>query len=465
MRVGVGLGPSVGAMEACAGIARVGTAARPAAAATRRARARMNGGGQFATGAGGSRAQGFGRDELVWGPRHEQGRAGGGRRGGRQWEDRYDEFYSESNPFPEELVAGPTTGAGHAALSTWSAARVRLVGTFIGPYHRTRGEDIGGLDPQREAVYTPPPFTGGKLLDPSMGLMPGVAHSYPVGHEHIYFDAGRELRAPADCGTPAPRAAPLPNGVMSKVMTVGSKERYPKDIDVVNFHATAWDRESGIMLGTTTRGNGTPQLRPLDSIDGGLRGVLEAMSPGERRRAWVEDRCYDLHMLDCLECWTPETPADVGNAPASATSVELVADDGSGATASLHYITLSAGAPGGDTPDVFDEVRVHYSCWTADGELVETTGWHGMPAELPVGAVVPGLSAALQQMSVGESVRVWLPSELAYGDVDLPENDVPTGPLTFEVELLGIQRETKTGIRLPTVVEPNTGPSAIQKMF
>ena len=94
---------------------------------------------------------GTGRDALVWGPRSDQARPQDGeRRGGRDWASQADGDvrYSASNPFPAELVEAPLHG--HAALKHWGTARIRLLGSFIGPFHRTRGEDIGGLDPRTD---------------------------------------------------------------------------------------------------------------------------------------------------------------------------------------------------------------------------------------------------------------------------------------------------------------------------
>lgn len=61
-----------------------------------------------------------------------------------------------------------------------------------------------------------------------------------------------------------------------------------------------------------------------------------------------------------------------------------------------------------------------------------------MPAEFPVGAVIPGWVEGLQLMYVGEKVKFYIPSELAYGTKS-PAPAIPANSaLIFEVELLAI---------------------------
>ena len=439
---------------------------------------------------------GTGRDALVWGPRSDQARPQDGeRRGGRDWASQADGDvrYSASNPFPAELVEAPLHG--HAALKHWGTARIRLLGSFIGPFHRTRGEDIGGLDPRTDRIYTPPPFRGSKLLDPSVNYGADTMRSVPVGHEHIRFDAGRAIRPPQDVLYPAPRARPLANGVVSKVMTVGSRERSPTGIDLVHFHMTVWDRRSGRVLYSSAREMGNGMIRPLDALRPEVQGVIEVMSPGERRRAWIGDACFDFHMLDCARCWSVQTPSDVAEAPQGA--LQLLVE---GASQPVRAVVMREGPdPGEDIegegegeagerdtspPGKHDMVLVHYAIWTADGEMQECTGWHGMPAELPMDCVIPGLAALLGDMSVGDVRRAWVPAELAYGGASaqlerqriggtkgleaLAAGDVPTGDLTFEIELLDIERhgEYSQTLQLPeNAINFDELPSAIELDF
>lgn len=127
----------------------------------------------------------------------------------------------------------------------------------------------------------------------------------------------------------------------------------------------------------------------------------------------------------------PETPADVAAAPADAAKTE------SGLASKI----LQAGS-GDKKPAAADTVTVHYSGWTTDGKMFDSSVARGEPASFPLGGVIPGWTEGLQLMVVGEKRRFWIPEELAYGPV-VPGSGRPGGMLCFDVELLGIQEAPK----------------------
>jgi peptidylprolyl isomerase len=81
-------------------------------------------------------------------------------------------------------------------------------------------------------------------------------------------------------------------------------------------------------------------------------------------------------------------------------------------------------------------VTVHYTGWTADGKMFETTRG-GKPATFGLDRVVPGWAEGVQLMVTGETRRFWIPGKLAY-DTD-PDPTAPKGQLCFEIELLDIR--------------------------
>jgi peptidylprolyl isomerase len=85
-------------------------------------------------------------------------------------------------------------------------------------------------------------------------------------------------------------------------------------------------------------------------------------------------------------------------------------------------------------PELRSVVRVHYTGWTTDGTMFDTS-FGGRPAEFAVTGVIPGWTEALQLMVVGEKRRVWVPAQLAYEG--MPGR--PQGMLVFDIELLGVQ--------------------------
>lgn len=79
-------------------------------------------------------------------------------------------------------------------------------------------------------------------------------------------------------------------------------------------------------------------------------------------------------------------------------------------------------------------VRVHYTGWTTDGVMFDSSHTRGEPAEFPVSGVIRGWTESLVRMTVGQLRRVWIPEELAYRG----EAGHPAGMLVFDIELVGI---------------------------
>ncbi|KQQ68194.1 peptidylprolyl isomerase [Pseudomonas sp. Leaf127] len=93
----------------------------------------------------------------------------------------------------------------------------------------------------------------------------------------------------------------------------------------------------------------------------------------------------------------------------------------------------------GAQPKPSDVVTVHYEGKLIDGKVFDSSVERGSPIDLPVGGVIPGWVEGLQLMHVGEKVKLYIPSELAYGAQSpsplIPANSV----LVFDLELLGIK--------------------------
>lgn len=81
-----------------------------------------------------------------------------------------------------------------------------------------------------------------------------------------------------------------------------------------------------------------------------------------------------------------------------------------------------------------NRVTVHYTGWTTDGKMFDSSIPRGEPATLPLDRLISGWTEGLQLMVVGETRRLWIPESLAYrGDHE------PRGMLVFDVELLKIE--------------------------
>jgi len=86
-------------------------------------------------------------------------------------------------------------------------------------------------------------------------------------------------------------------------------------------------------------------------------------------------------------------------------------------------------------PTVTSTVTVHYTGWTADGKMFESSHTRGEPATFPLNRVIPGWTEGLQLMVQGEKRRFWIPADLAYAK----DPTSPQGQLCFEIELLDIR--------------------------
>ena len=102
----------------------------------------------------------------------------------------------------------------------------------------------------------------------------------------------------------------------------------------------------------------------------------------------------------------------------------------------VQYIILREGT--GSTPKESDKVRVHYIGSLLNGVEFDNSVMRGTPLEFAVSAVIEGWQDLLLEMKVGEKVKAWIPSALAYGEAGAPPSIPPNSLLVFEVELLQI---------------------------
>ncbi|MSP60768.1 MAG: hypothetical protein EXR72_10580 [Myxococcales bacterium] len=94
----------------------------------------------------------------------------------------------------------------------------------------------------------------------------------------------------------------------------------------------------------------------------------------------------------------------------------------------------------GERPRSTDKVKVHYEGRLADRTVFDSSIKRGEPAVLPLGDVIPCWRLGLQRMRVGEKVELTCPPEVAYGKKGSPPKVPPDATLTFEIELLGIEK-------------------------
>ncbi|GAB2600141.1 FKBP-type peptidyl-prolyl cis-trans isomerase [Spirosoma areae] len=105
----------------------------------------------------------------------------------------------------------------------------------------------------------------------------------------------------------------------------------------------------------------------------------------------------------------------------------------------LQYSVEKEGA--GAKPTATDRVKVHYTGKLLDGKVFDSSVERGQPAEFGVSDVIKGWTEALQLMPVGSKWKLYIPSDLAYGDRSMGTDIKPGSTLVFDVELLDIVKQ------------------------
>ena len=249
--------------------------------------------------------------------------------------------------------------------------------------------------------------------------------------------------APADVAAAPADAAKTPSGLASKVITPGTGTAHPGPTDKVTVNYTGWKKDGTAF--DSTAGKEPIEFGVSEVIKGWTEGV-QLMVVGEKRRLWIPgdlaygnrpsrpggppsgDLVFDVELVSMKEGpKPPPVPADVAAAPADAKKTA----DG------LQYKVQTPGK-GTTHPKATDKVTVHYSGWTPDGKMFDSSVTRGEPTSFGLNQVIKGWTEGVQLMVVGEKTRFWIPSDLAYGDKP-KRPGAPAGPLTFDIELISIQ--------------------------
>jgi len=105
----------------------------------------------------------------------------------------------------------------------------------------------------------------------------------------------------------------------------------------------------------------------------------------------------------------------------------------------LQYEVMKAGPDTASKPTLTSKVKCHYRGTLVNGKVFDSSIDRGEPITFPLDGVIKGWQEAIQLMTVGSKWKLFIPSDLAYGDQGsgpIPGNSV----LIFEVELLGIEK-------------------------
>jgi len=247
---------------------------------------------------------------------------------------------------------------------------------------------------------------------------------------------------PADVSAVPADATKTDSGLASKVLQKGTGDVHPAKADTVTVHYSGWTTDGKLFDSSVKRGE--PTSFPLNQVIRGWTEGVQLMVEGEKRRFWIPAALaygenpgggrpggmlvFDIELIKIKQApKPPEVPADVKEAP----------KDAKVSASGLASKVLKAGK-GEKHPAATSEVEVHYSGWTTDGELFDSSVVRGESIAFPLNQVIPGWTEGVQLMVEGEQRRFWIPAKLAYGET--PRDGAPAGMLVFDVELIKIVR-------------------------
>jgi FKBP-type peptidyl-prolyl cis-trans isomerase len=98
-----------------------------------------------------------------------------------------------------------------------------------------------------------------------------------------------------------------------------------------------------------------------------------------------------------------------------------------------------------DHPRADEVVTVHYTGWSTDGKMFDSSVVSGMPRTFALNRVIPGWTEGVQLMVPGEKRRLWVPEALAYNK----QPGRPAGMLVFDVELLDLPTRAPADVKAP----------------
>jgi len=283
----------------------------------------------------------------------------------------------------------------------------------------------------------------------------GVAATAPGSKPGI--EAG-DIPAPSDVKAPPADAQKTASGLASKVIKTSTSADRPEIQDTVSVHYTGWTAADGKMFDSSVR-RGHPMTFGLRGVIKGWTEGLQLMAVGEKRRFWIPEELaykggggpqgmlvFDIELISIQRGPKPiPPPADVAAPPADAQKT----------ASGLAYKILKSGG-GKKHPAAEDTVKVHYTGWTTDGNMFDSSVTRGQPLEFPLNRVIKGWTEGMQLLAEGDQARLWIPQDLAYGG----RPGAPAGMLVFDVELLGIKEAPKP---IPAPADVKAVPAGAKK--
>lgn len=245
--------------------------------------------------------------------------------------------------------------------------------------------------------------------------------------------AAEKPEPPADLTSPPADAVRSEDGLITKVLVAGTGSEKVTGQQIPRVRYTVWKSDGTLVQHVPASQS---LMVPQATMIPGWASAVRMMVVGEKRRAWVpasltggrlkegDSFVFDTELVEIIE--PPATPPNVSEPPPAATMTP----------SGLAWLVLRPGT-GTEHPKRRDSVVVHYSGWTIDGKMFDSSILRGEPVTFELGGVIKGWIEGLQLMVEGEKRRLWIPSRHAYAN----ERGKPKGMLVFDVELIEIIRK------------------------
>ena len=243
-----------------------------------------------------------------------------------------------------------------------------------------------------------------------------------------------DLTAPPDVAAPPADAEKSASGLTSKVIAPGRGLDKPQPTDYVNVNYTGWTSDGRMFDSSYTRN--ASSMFPLERAMTGWKECVQLMTIGEKRRCWIPQSLayrgaanrptgtvvFDIELISTYP--NPHVPPP---------DVKAIPDDAQRTASGIGYKILKRGV-GARRPTPYSRVTVHYTGWTTDGKMFDSSVARGTPTSFNLDEVIRGWTEGVGMMVEGERTRFWIPQDLAYKG----EAGNPRGMLVFDIELLTI---------------------------
>jgi FKBP-type peptidyl-prolyl cis-trans isomerase len=235
--------------------------------------------------------------------------------------------------------------------------------------------------------------------------------------------------APPDIAAPPESAKKTESGLTYALLHASGESDRPSAWDRVTLSYAGWTTDGQMLEGSSRATFDVEKVMP------GWREALQLLAAGDRARVWIPESLteprwprgtlvFDFELLSIeRRPEPPRTPEHVAAPP----------PDAERTPSGLAYRFLARGA-GGARPGASSRVRLHYSGWTTDGALFDSSVTPRKPRTVSLRGVMAGWRQGLQLMAVGDKALFWIPELLAYRGAA----GAPRGTLVYEIELLEI---------------------------